>query len=52
MQLSGTSVLVEESGDATALVFRTSGDVAELQRRVRLMADRHEGLCPRGGSAA
>lgn len=42
MQVPGTQVSVEDTSDGVAKVFTTTGDVAELRRRVRHMAERHE----------
>jgi hypothetical protein len=39
MLLPGTSVQAQDTKDGLAMTFTTSGDVAELRRRVRVMAD-------------
>ncbi len=41
MAVAGTSVRAEEVAGGTAMVFTTTGDVAELRRRVTAMADMH-----------
>jgi len=41
MAVPGTSVRAEEVAGGTAMVFTTTGDVAELRRRVSAMADMH-----------
>src|SRR5206468_9019668 len=41
MAVAGTSVRAEEVEGGTAMVFTTTGDVAELRRRVTAMADMH-----------
>lgn len=41
MAVAGTSVRAEEVEGGTAMVFTTTGDVAELRRRVTEMADMH-----------
>lgn len=42
MQLAGTQVAAEDTQDGVAMVFTTSGDVSELRRRVRRMAEMHQ----------
>ncbi len=42
MKVEGTTVTSEETADGAAVVFKTDGgDVEELRRRVRHMADKH-----------
>lgn len=48
MQVSGTTARAEDVEGGAAIVFTTSGDVAELRRRVAHMAEMHE---RRGGEA-
>jgi hypothetical protein len=40
MSLSGTTVQTMDTADGTAMTFTTTGDVSDLRRRVRMMADR------------
>jgi len=40
-EVSGTSVTVEDTANGAALVFVTTGDVAELRRRVANVATKH-----------
>src|SRR5262245_47252069 len=55
--VAGTSVTVEDSDTGAALVFVTTGDLAELRRRVAAMAqmhnDHHAAMAPlpEGGGA-
>lgn len=42
MQVPGTQVSVEDTTDGVAMVFTTTGDVAELRKRVRHKAEMHE----------
>lgn len=42
MQVEGTTVRAEDVDGGVALVFTTTGDVAELRRRVAHMAEMHE----------
>ncbi len=41
VEVSGTSVTVEDTNTGAALVFVTTGDVAELRNRVAALADMH-----------
>lgn len=41
MTVAGTSVTVEDTATGAALVFVTTGDVAELRRRIAAWADGH-----------
>ena len=41
VEVAGTSVSVEDAPTGAALVFMTTGDVAELRRRVNAMASMH-----------
>ncbi|HXK18140.1 MAG TPA: hypothetical protein VNG33_10080 [Polyangiaceae bacterium] len=41
MAVAGTTVRAEEVAGGTSMVFTTTGDVAELRRRVSAMADMH-----------
>lgn len=56
--VSGTSVTVEDTDTGAALVFVTTGDVAELRKRAALMAKQHNdhhaamGPLPDGKDAA
>lgn len=58
MKVAGTTVSAHDSDGAAVLEFETTGDVAELQRRVNEMAAKHDSMeCPMmaghaGGPAA
>jgi hypothetical protein len=39
MFVAGTTVQAKDTSDGMAMMFTTTGDVAELRRRVRVMAD-------------
>jgi hypothetical protein len=39
MRLPGTTVQAQDTTDGMAMTFTTTGDAAELRRRVRVMAD-------------
>ena len=41
MEVQGTSVAVADTDDGVAVTFTTTGDVAELRKRVHAMADMH-----------
>lgn len=42
MHVQGTQVAAEDTQDGVALLFTTSGDVAELRKRVHHLAERHQ----------
>jgi hypothetical protein len=42
MQVQGTQVAAEDTQDGVALLFTTSGDVAELRKRVHHLAEKHQ----------
>lgn len=51
MKVPGTTATVADTADGVAISFTTSGDVAELRRRVHHMAemrDRHHGMMGEG----
>ena len=49
MRVPGTQVSTTETPDGVAIVFTTSGDVAELRARARKMASMHEHMMSGGG---
>jgi hypothetical protein len=51
MLLPGTSVQAQDTKDGMAMTFTTTGDAAELRRRVHVMAD-HMNAHSSGGSGA
>jgi len=42
MHLAGAQVVAEDTKEGAAMVFTTSGDVAELRRRVHHLAEMHQ----------
>jgi hypothetical protein len=50
MLLPGTSVQAKDTKDGMAMTFTTSGDAAELRRRVRMMAEHMNASTMGGGS--
>lgn len=47
MQVAGTRVTAQDTQDGVAVVFTTSGDVAQLRERVHEMAAMHEHMMMR-----
>ncbi len=51
MHVAGTHISAEDTPDGVAIVFKTSGDVAQLRDRVHAMAAKHDQMAGSGMAA-